>query len=62
MILVETVTTKDPCPDAKELLPILQKAVEIYGMENVRVYISTRYVNGYEQQYLKVCCYKKENK
>ena len=58
MRLVESVNTKNDCPDARELLPILQEAVKLYGMDNVRVYISERQRDGYPQHYLKVCCYK----
>ena len=60
MRLVESVNTRDSSPDAKELLPILQEAVKIYGVDNVRVYVAERQKDGFPSQYLEICCYKRE--
>ena len=60
-VLVESFRTKGSCPNARELQPLLTKAITKYGVENVRVYISTEYIQGYESQYLKLCCYKKKS-
>lgn len=58
--LVETIKVPGGnFPDAKEILAPLNSAVLKYGVDNVRIYISSfRDDWGSNQNYLKIYCYK----
>lgn len=48
------------CPDAAELLPLLQSAVDRHGIENVRVYVNETTEDMIRVSSLVICCYKGE--
>lgn len=48
------------CPDAAELLPLLQSAVDRHGIENVRVYVKETTQDMIRVSSLLICCYKGE--
>lgn len=48
--------------DGTDFIPVIQRAVRKYGIDNIRLYVTEKTVQGYSMTYIKLCCYKKEIK